>query len=30
VLRCCPHWGCAALLTNDPAFQLAQAPIGVL
>jgi len=24
------HWGCDALLTNDRAFQLAQAPIEVL
>ena len=24
------HWGCNALLTNDRAFQLAQAPIEVL
>ncbi len=24
------HWGCDALLTNDRAFQLAQAPIDVL
>jgi predicted nucleic acid-binding protein len=24
------HWGCDALLTNDRAFQLSQAPIEVL
>jgi len=28
--RCTGHWGCDALMTNDRAFQLFQAPIEVL